>query len=70
MDIILYLPCLLVLLISALWLALHFLCTPIHDPREPPLVTSRIPFIGHILGLLRYGTRYYQMTRYCIYAHD
>ena len=64
MDTPFYLPGLLFLLISAIWLAVHVLCTPSHDPREPPLVTSRVPFIGHILGLLRHGTRYYQMTRY------
>ena len=29
------------------------------DPREPPLVRSRIPFFGHFIGLLRYGTDYY-----------
>ena len=68
MDITLYLPCLLLLLISAIWLAFHlFLTPPIHDSQEPPLVTSRVPFIGHILGLLRYGTRYYQMTRYLLF---
>ncbi|KAF2668891.1 hypothetical protein BT63DRAFT_426144 [Microthyrium microscopicum] len=37
----------------------HFL--PKHDPREPPLVKSviKVPFIGHLLGMLRYGHRYY-----------
>ena len=67
MDIIIHLSCLLFLMISAIWLAVHLLYTPVHDPQEPPLVTSRVPFIGHILGLLRYGTRYYQMTRYCAF---
>ncbi|KAL4971688.1 cytochrome P450 [Aspergillus desertorum] len=28
------------------------------DPREPPQVHSRIPFIGHLLGLLYHGMRY------------
>ena len=33
-------------------------------PNEPPLISSSIPYIGHVLGLLRYGTKYYQITRY------
>ncbi|KAK3291996.1 cytochrome P450 [Chaetomium fimeti] len=32
-----------------------------HDPREPPLIHPKIPFIGHIIGLLRHGTKYYSM---------
>lgn len=28
-------------------------------PKEPPLVKTSVPFIGHILGLLRYGVSYY-----------
>lgn len=34
------------------------------DPREPPPITSKIPFIGHILGLIRDGVPYYVRTRY------
>jgi hypothetical protein len=26
-----------------------------HDPREPPLVISGIPILGHIFGILWYG---------------
>lgn len=51
---------------AATWYAFgHF-----HGPRvsvtepqkEPPLFPHPIPYIGHILGLLRHGTRYYEMT--------
>ncbi|KAJ7267023.1 cytochrome P450 [Mycena haematopus] len=28
------------------------------DPREPPVVNSAIPFIGHLLGMALYGGRY------------
>ena len=31
--------------------------------KEPPLFPHPVPYIGHILGLLRHGTRYYEMTR-------
>ncbi|KAF4303583.1 Cytochrome P450 [Botryosphaeria dothidea] len=31
------------------------------DPREPPLVPSRVPLIGHAIGMYRHGKRYFQM---------
>ena len=33
------------------------------DKREPRRVSSRIPLIGHVLGIVRYGTVYYNLTR-------
>jgi hypothetical protein len=48
----------------SLWLLLDHLYAPKHNPREPPVLSSSIPYIGHILGLLRYGHKYYQTTRY------
>ncbi|KAK5632008.1 hypothetical protein RRF57_007722 [Xylaria bambusicola] len=30
-----------------------------HDSREPPLIPSRIPIIGHAIGVLRGGSGYY-----------
>ena len=48
---------------GAAWYALHYFCAPRLSPKEPPLLPHPIPYIGHILGLLRYGTRYYEMTR-------
>ncbi|EXJ89429.1 hypothetical protein A1O3_02496 [Capronia epimyces CBS 606.96] len=29
------------------------------DPREPPLLPSKLPVIGHLIGFLRYGSAYY-----------
>ena len=46
-----------------IWFVLDRRYAPKHSPREPPMVSSSIPYIGHILGLLQYGTRYYQKTR-------
>ncbi|KAK4038603.1 cytochrome P450 [Parachaetomium inaequale] len=40
------------------YLLSRFLTLPL-DPQEPPLVRSKIPFIGHVIGLLRHGTKYY-----------
>lgn len=31
------------------------------DPREPPLVSGGIPFIGHLLGQVLYGVEYWSM---------
>lgn len=39
------------------WLRAH------PDPREPPVLYPRIPFIGHIIGLLTKGAQYYKITR-------
>jgi hypothetical protein len=33
------------------------------DPDEPPIALSRIPFIGHILGLVRYQIGYFENLR-------
>lgn len=33
------------------------------DPREPPRVSPSIPIIGHVLGLVRHGAKYYTITR-------
>lgn len=29
------------------------------DPREPPLVSASIPYIGHVVGLMRSKFNYY-----------
>jgi hypothetical protein len=33
------------------------------DPGEPPVVRSRIPFIGHMIGLLRHHNNYFTTLR-------
>lgn len=38
------------------------LLRPTIDPREPPLVSPKIPVFGHALGLLRCGVPYYAMV--------
>lgn len=49
---------------AAAWYKLDSLYAPTQYPNEPPLVPQSIPYVGHILGLLRHGTRYYGITRY------
>ncbi|KAI1630818.1 cytochrome P450 [Biscogniauxia mediterranea] len=37
-----------------------------HDPREPALISPRVPWVGHVINLLRYGTEYYsQIAKKC-----
>lgn len=56
-----------VMLLLAAVLAVIFvldrLLTPQRFSNEPPVVSQSIPYIGHIFGLLRHGSMYYQITR-------
>lgn len=36
------------------------------DPQEPPLVPSKIPYIGHLIGLMRQPHRYLFELQYAI----
>ena len=66
-EIIMGIPWSILLLSTAIvvvWSWVNGIYQPIHSPKEPPVVAASIPYIGHILGLLRHGTRYYQMIRY------
>ena len=47
---------------TALLLA-EYLLAPKYEPNEPLVVSQRIPFLGHLLGLLIYGTQYFNITR-------
>lgn len=55
---------LLTVLTIAIWYALDYFYVPKLLVNEPPLVPHSIPYVGHILGLLRCGTRYYETMRY------
>ena len=34
-----------------------------YDPREPPVLPQKVPFFGHLLGLLRHGLKYYTIIK-------
>lgn len=53
---------------AASWYVLDHLYIPRHLPDEPPAVRSSIPYLGHIIGLLRHGIKYYEITR-CVFSH-
>ena len=33
------------------------------DPREPPVIKPRIPYIGHVLGIIMHGTKYFEIVK-------
>lgn len=41
-----------------------------HVAAEPPLVRARVPIVGHVLGLLRYGVSYYRMLRFVLHRKE
>ena len=51
------------LLVVIVSVSFVYLFSPKYDPREPPVISSSIPYVGHILGLLRYGQRYFEILR-------
>lgn len=55
--------CLMILGAGAIWYLLDYLYVPKQLPNEPPLLSHPIPYIGHMIELLRHGTRYYELTR-------
>ena len=34
------------------------------ENKEPPVLTSKVPFFGHLIGMLRWQVGYMQMLRY------
>ena len=34
------------------------------DPREPPVVPASVPYIGHVIGIMRNKFNYYVQLRY------
>ena len=52
-----------VLTALVLRLANHFL-GPKYDSREPPLVSQKVPYLGHLIGLIQHGLMYIENLRY------
>lgn len=52
-----------VVLAVAILLLLTYLATASHDRKEPPLIPQPIPYVGHMLELLRTGSSYYSKIR-------
>ena len=38
-----------------------------HDSKEPPVIPQKLPYVGHIVGLIQYGPHYFQRIRSLIF---
>lgn len=53
-------------IIAALAIGIAFLSNVLRikvDPREPPVVHPKVPFLGHIIGMLTEGPLYLKRVR-------
>ena len=55
------------LAVAVFCVSLVYFLHPKYDPREPPVLPHYIPYIGHILGLVRHGQRYFEILRLVIF---
>ena len=46
-----------------------FVCLldPQYDPREPPVLSHYIPYVGHIIGMIQHGQGYFDMLRFVLH---
>jgi len=51
------------LLVVTTYVSIIYFFSPKYDPREPPVISHIIPYVGHILGLIIYGTHYFEILR-------
>jgi len=51
------------ILIVILYATVQYFATRKFDPREPPIISSPLPYLGHILGMLQNGSKYHKMIR-------
>lgn len=53
----------LVIVVVVGYVSLVYLFSPKYDPREPPVLPRWVPYVGHILGLIRNGPLYFETLR-------
>jgi hypothetical protein len=34
-----------------------------YDPREPPIISHPIPYVGHVIGMFRHGASYFDFIK-------
>ncbi|KAJ6439292.1 3-hydroxybutyryl dehydrogenase [Purpureocillium lavendulum] len=57
---------LVVMIILSIWLVLTvtgWLLSPPHDPREPPILKSKVPILGHVFNILRFQGEFHSVLR-------
>lgn len=52
---------------TSMFMILAFFLSVKQDPREPPYIPQTIPWVGHLIQVIRKGTRYYDRVRYCFF---
>ncbi|KAL8801097.1 MAG: hypothetical protein Q9182_004690 [Xanthomendoza sp. 2 TL-2023] len=52
--------------VAVLVITANYFLGPTYDPREPPVIHQKVPHIGHVIGLLQHGLRYFELlsTKY------
>ncbi|CAO1603593.1 hypothetical protein XANCAGTX0491_007175 [Xanthoria calcicola] len=50
-----------VTVVATLLVTANYFLGPKYDPREPPVIHQKIPYLGHVIGLLQYGLRYFEV---------
>ena len=35
-----------------------------YDPHEPPIIRSKIPLVGHMIGMVQWGSKYFEILKY------
>jgi hypothetical protein len=53
-----YTPSIILIILCVLLIIRHCLAIQL-DPQEPPILKPRIPYIGHIIGLLQHQSAYF-----------
>ncbi|KAL8983471.1 MAG: hypothetical protein Q9205_002302 [Flavoplaca limonia] len=50
-----------VTVVATLLITTNYFFGPKYDSREPPVIHQKVPYIGHVIGLLQYGLRYFEV---------
>ncbi|KAL8999918.1 MAG: hypothetical protein Q9169_001324 [Polycauliona sp. 2 TL-2023] len=48
-------------IVVTLLVTANYFYGPKYDSREPPVIHQKVPYIGHLIGLLQYGLRYFEV---------
>ena len=51
-------------IIGTVFVLANYFLGPKYDVREPPIIRPKVPLVGHIIGLLRHGLRYFEIIRW------
>jgi hypothetical protein len=53
-------------ILTILTIALASLFSVKYDPREPPIISHPIPYVGHVIGMFTHGAKYFDFIKYVI----